>query len=181
MRKVLLTTLTALALMLPIHVGTAQAEQNSTTLSATQALAYPSGWADDANTTTTYETSFYKIVTRLQLFRQSASTNAYDTVTAVRGACSIRKLGPTTGVKVNDCALGIDGGATLTADGEFLDGGACCANGFSPFRYATNPPSDCCTGFRARGTYSYRITTLSTLNILSNSTAHVFNLSARRN
>lgn len=148
--------------------------------SPAQATTYPAGWNDDANTTSCETTIDFKTCTAVQLFRSTSSNDAYDTVTAVRARCAIRKLGPTTGVKVNQCALGVDGGDTLTVDGEFLDGGTCCANGFSPFRFVNNPPSDCCTGFRGRTTFSYRIsgTLVGPFNWLSDGGAHVFNLTS---
>jgi hypothetical protein len=159
------------------------ASAGSSGQAATVAYAYPAGWSDDCCSASTYDDGYERDVTAIQVYREYASNNSRDTITAVRARCSIRNERPDwfSGVKIHECALGIDGGALLTVGGEFLDGGTCCANGFSPFRYAKVPPSACCTGFLARGTYvTHRISDNKyfTFNRYSIPTGHIYILTS---
>ena len=119
-----------------------------------QAATYPAGWSDYASTTNTVDLPAYKVVVTLQLFRTAASNDFYNTINAVQTRCAIRKLASTTGVQIDSCRLGIVGGALLRSAGPFYDGGTCCANGTSGFRYIDNNGSLSLLG---RVTISYRL------------------------
>jgi hypothetical protein len=202
MRKLLLTASAAFGLVFglavpalagnvdpgpPSSATTATSEsfnQDATEGTTTEQLATAgclSGWTDSTVATRTviyvdtFGTQRAKEVDRVQYhFPTCGDTNLYH-VDAVRAACSIRALSQVSGVKVTDCALGLDGGATLTHNGPFLDGGTCCANGASPFRYAYYDPNTDNKGFRARCTCAFRSSTtgiLYTYNQLTSSTSH---------
>lgn len=130
---------------------------------APASLTYlPSGWSDVTYTINTYYLTIggqdaVKIVVALQYYSPVDGGTLGD-VTAARTRCAIRNLNDTlvSGVKVNECAFGVYGGATLTASGEALDGGTCCANQVSPFRYVDySYPAG--IQFVGRATVSYRV------------------------
>lgn len=161
-----------------------ETETGGTATEQVAAAGCSGGWTDStvAVKTTIYRNTqgndLMKEVDRVQYFYPNGcgDTNLYN-VTAVRAACSVRNLNSNlvTGVKVTECALGRDGGAALTVGGPFLDGGTCCANGFSPFRYAHYDPDNDNIGFRARCTCAFRSRgtgILYTYNSLTASTSH---------
>lgn len=145
----------------------------------TAATTWPGGWNDVGYTVYTEETTARRSTVAVQVYRSSASTDPFNTITAAQARCAVRKLGATTGVQIDSCRFGITGGAGLRSDGPFYDGGTCCANGLSGFRYVSAPQGP--WGLVGRMIFSYRpqagAPLVTGLDQFSNSTDHVFNLS----
>jgi len=145
--------------------------------------AQAASWFDlSPGTSTYYITNGSVNVAKVVVGVEGFGTGTLGSVTQVRAGCSIRNLNTTYngGVRVDDCALGIYGGQTLTGcNGSCpaLDSGGCCANAWSNPRTVA---SGGVTAFRARITFSWRDNTSGELvgpgNLLSQGTSSAFRL-----
>ena len=177
MKRLLAVVLSVPALIIGGLYGTANASsdnfgtisENTTGGAPTEVLDLSScsfGWTDSSQAVTTfiYRDTFgrdlARVVNRVQWhFPVCGDTNLLH-VDAARAACSIRNLNSTliSGVKVTQCAFGMGNrpGPALTVSGTALDGGTCCANAVTPFRYAHYDSDTDNISFRARCTCAFR-------------------------
>lgn len=122
--------------------------------------------------------NYAKVVTAVQAITSDGSFLAQN-VTALRVRCSIRNLDGSyiSGVKISECAMGYTNGgpAIVNNTTDALDGGTCCANSFSPFRYAHYDSEG--QSFRGRSTACWRYVSngqLACVNFISGGTNYEF-------